>query len=60
MREAMWRRRNEEGLAEQSGLLYGKDIPEWIGLKKRVAVLGQRKKGQKTGFYLDQKENRFS
>jgi 23S rRNA (cytosine1962-C5)-methyltransferase len=53
--------RNEEGLAESSGLLYGKDIPEWIeieeqGCRFRVNV----KKGQKTGFYLDQKENRFS
>src|SRR4030042_3290084 len=53
--------RNEEGLAESSGLLYGKDVPEWIeieehGCRFRVNV----KKGQKTGFYLDQKENRFS
>ena len=53
--------RNEEGLAESSGLLYGKDIPEWIeieeqGCRFRVNV----KKGQKTGFYLDQRENRFS
>jgi 23S rRNA (cytosine1962-C5)-methyltransferase len=53
--------RSEEGLAESSGLLYGKDIPEWIeieeqGCRFRVNV----KKGQKTGFYLDQKENRFS
>jgi 23S rRNA (cytosine1962-C5)-methyltransferase len=52
--------RNEEGLAESSVLLYGKDIPEWIeieeqGCRFRVNV----KKGQKTGFYLDQKENRF-
>ncbi len=53
--------RNEEGLAERSGLLYGKDIPEWVeieehGCRFRVDV----KKGQKTGFYLDQRENRFS
>ena len=53
--------RSEEGLSESSGLLYGKDIPEWIeveeqGCRFRVNV----KKGQKTGFYLDQKENRFS
>jgi len=53
--------RSEEGLAEQSGLLYGKDVPEWIeieehGCRFRVNV----KKGQKTGFYLDQRENRFS
>jgi 23S rRNA (cytosine1962-C5)-methyltransferase len=52
--------RREEGLAENSGLLYGKDIPEWIeieeqGCRFRVNI----KKGQKTGFYLDQRENRF-
>ncbi len=53
--------RSEEGLAEQSGLLYGKDVPERVeveeqGCRFRVNV----KKGQKTGFYLDQKENRVS
>jgi len=52
--------RREEGLSESSGLLYGRDIPEWIemeegGCRFRVNV----KRGQKTGFYLDQKENRF-
>jgi len=53
--------RSEEGLTENSGLLFGKDVPEWIeieeyGCRFRVNV----KKGQKTGFYLDQRENRFS
>jgi 23S rRNA (cytosine1962-C5)-methyltransferase len=53
--------RNEEGLAESRGLLYGKDVPEFIeieeyGCRFKVNV----KKGQKTGFYLDQRENRFS
>ena len=53
--------RGEEGLAESSGLLYGKDVPEWIeieeqGCRFRVNV----RKGQKTGFYLDQRENRFA
>jgi len=52
--------RNEEGLAENSGLLFGKDVPEFIemeeyGCRFRANV----KKGQKTGFYLDQRENRF-
>jgi 23S rRNA (cytosine1962-C5)-methyltransferase len=52
--------RREEGLAEQSGLLYGKDVPEFVeieeyGCRFRANV----KKGQKTGFYLDQRENRF-
>jgi 23S rRNA (cytosine1962-C5)-methyltransferase len=53
--------RSEEGLPESSGLLYGKDVPELIeieeyGCRFRVNV----RKGQKTGFYLDQRENRFS
>jgi 23S rRNA (cytosine1962-C5)-methyltransferase len=52
--------RREEGLTESRGLLYGKDVPEFIEVKEygcrfRVNV----KKGQKTGFYLDQRENRF-
>jgi 23S rRNA (cytosine1962-C5)-methyltransferase len=52
--------RKEEGLAESSGLLYGKEVPEFIeieeyGCRFRANV----KKGQKTGFYLDQRENRF-
>jgi 23S rRNA (cytosine1962-C5)-methyltransferase len=52
--------RREEGLAENSGLLFGKDVPEFVeveeyGCRFRANV----KKGQKTGFYLDQRENRF-
>ncbi len=52
--------RREEGLAESSGLLYGEEVPDSIeieeyGCRFRVNV----KKGQKTGFYLDQRENRF-
>ena len=52
--------RREEGLAESSGLLYGKEAPEFIeieeyGCRFRANV----KKGQKTGFYLDQRENSF-
>jgi 23S rRNA (cytosine1962-C5)-methyltransferase len=53
--------RREEGLPEVSGLLYGKEISDRIeieeyGCRFRVDV----KRGQKTGFYLDQRENRFS
>ena len=52
--------RREEGLTESSGLLYGKEVPEFIeieeyGCRFRANV----KKGQKTGFYLDQRENRL-
>ncbi len=53
--------RREEGLPESQGLLFGKEIPDRIeieeyGCRFRVNV----KRGQKTGFYLDQRENRFS
>ena len=53
--------RKEEGLSEASGLLYGKEVPDWIEIEEygchfRVDV----KRGQKTGFYLDQRENRFA
>ena len=52
--------RKEEGLPESSGLLYGKEIPASVDIQEhhcrfRVDV----RKGQKTGFYLDQRENRF-
>jgi len=52
--------RREEGLAESKGLLYGKNISEFIeieeyGCRFRANV----KNGQKTGFYLDQRENRL-
>ncbi len=51
--------RKEEGLPESRGLLYGKEVPQWVeieeeGCRFRVNV----KEGQKTGFYLDQRENR--
>ncbi len=53
--------RSEEGLSESSGLLYGKDVLERVEIEEygcffRVDV----NKGQKTGFYLDQRENRFA
>lgn len=53
--------RKEEGLSEATGLLYGNEVPDRVeieeyGCRFRVNV----KKGQKTGFYLDQRENRFA
>ena len=52
--------RREEGLTETKGLLYGKEIAtpveiEEYGCRFKVDV----ERGQKTGFYLDQRENRF-
>jgi 23S rRNA (cytosine1962-C5)-methyltransferase len=53
--------RREEGLPEAKGLLYGEDILDPVGIEEygcRFEV--DVKVGQKTGFYLDQRENRFS
>ena len=52
--------RKKEGLPEETGVLYG-DVPDFVeieenGLKMAVNV----KSGQKTGYFLDQKENRFA
>ncbi|MGB9627080.1 MAG: class I SAM-dependent rRNA methyltransferase [Thermodesulfobacteriota bacterium] len=52
--------RKEEGLLEASGHLYGEEILNPLEVKEygcrfKVDV----KRGQKTGFYLDQRENRF-
>ncbi|MCH5151406.1 MAG: class I SAM-dependent rRNA methyltransferase [Clostridiales bacterium] len=52
--------RQKEGLPEEKGLLYG-EVPDQIvvtenGLKMAVDV----KNGQKTGYFLDQKENRLA
>jgi len=51
--------RKEEGLAGVSGMLYGEEVPDRVeieedGCRFSVGV----KEGQKTGFYLDQRENR--
>ncbi len=50
--------RKKEGLPEETGLLYG-EVPEWVeitenGLRMAVSL----RQGQKTGYFLDQKENR--
>lgn len=52
--------RKKEGLEEVKGLLYG-EVPDMClieenGLKMSVDL----KNGQKTGYFLDQKENRFA
>ena len=52
--------RLKEGLDERTGVIYG-EVPDKIvvtenGLKMSVDV----KNGQKTGYFLDQKENRFA
>ena len=52
--------RQKEGLPEETGVLFG-EVPEWVeteenGLKLCVNV----RSGQKTGYFLDQKENRMA
>lgn len=52
--------RKKEGLGEVKGVLYG-EVPDYAeicenGLKMLVDI----KNGQKTGYFLDQKENRFA
>lgn len=52
--------REKEGLPQEKGVLYG-EVPDEViieenGLKLCVDV----KNGQKTGYFLDQKENRFA
>ncbi len=50
--------RRLEGLALQTGLLYG-EVPDRVEmLENGIRFLVDVKQGQKTGFFLDQKENR--
>ena len=52
--------RKEEGLEEMSGLLFGKEVPERIVIQEENCRLYVNvRRGQKTGFYLDQRENRL-
>lgn len=56
--------REKEGLGETTGLLWGAEPPELIQISERsaegqpVQMLVDIRKGQKTGYYLDQRENR--
>lgn len=50
--------RKKEGLEEKKGLLYG-DVPDLIEIEENgLKMLVDVKNGQKTGYFLDQKENR--
>lgn len=51
--------RRKEGLRERTGLLAGKEPPDLVEIREgRVRYLVDVKGGHKTGFYLDQRENR--
>lgn len=52
--------RKKEGLEEVKGLLYG-EIPDYAEIcENGIKMLVDIKNGQKTGYFLDQKENRFT
>jgi 23S rRNA (cytosine1962-C5)-methyltransferase len=52
--------RKEEGLPEGCGLLYGKEVPDRVEIEEEGCRFHVNvKRGQKTGFYLDQRENRM-
>lgn len=52
--------RLKEGLQEQKGLLYG-EIPDFVEIEENgVKMLVDIINGQKTGYFLDQKENRLA
>ena len=61
--QGIWQRddvpvRELEGLPQQTGLLYG-TVPDRVEMAENgVRFLVDVKNGQKTGFFLDQKENR--
>lgn len=51
--------REKEGLAQVTGLLYGEEPPDLIEITENgYRFLVDVKRGQKTGFYLDQRDNR--
>ena len=52
--------REEEGLAPAVGVLTGEEPPELIEIEEhRFQFLVNIRKGQKTGFFLDQRDNRL-
>ena len=52
--------RKKEGLPEVKELLYG-EVPDYCPIEENgIKMLVDVKNGQKTGYFLDQKENRFA
>jgi len=52
--------RKKEGLPEVKQVLYG-EVPDYVEITENgLKMLVDIKNGQKTGYFLDQKENRFS
>jgi 23S rRNA (cytosine1962-C5)-methyltransferase len=51
--------RGKEGLKPQTGLLWGDAPPALITISESVNMLVDVRNGHKTGFYLDQRDNRY-
>ena len=50
--------RGEEGLQNQEGLLFGEEVDEVEIMENKIKFIVSIKNGQKTGFFLDQREMR--
>lgn len=50
--------RKREGLQPAIGLLHGGPLPDVVEIDQEVRFLVDIQRGQKTGFYLDQRDNR--
>jgi 23S rRNA (cytosine1962-C5)-methyltransferase len=50
--------RREEGLPDRSGLLAGEPVEEVMAAENGFAIAVSPGRGQKTGYFLDQRENR--
>jgi 23S rRNA (cytosine1962-C5)-methyltransferase len=51
--------RRKEGLKDQTGLLWGEEPPSMIEIEENTLIFSvDVRNGHKTGFYLDQRENR--
>ena len=52
--------RTKEGLVSRKGVIYGEEPPEELAIKENggMQILVNIKEGHKTGYYLDQRDNR--
>jgi 23S rRNA (cytosine1962-C5)-methyltransferase len=50
--------RRHEGLEDRVGRLAGEDVGEVIALENQIRVVVDIERGQKTGYFLDQRDNR--
>jgi 23S rRNA (cytosine1962-C5)-methyltransferase len=50
--------RREEGLEDRTGLIFGEPVEEMTGVENGLRIAVAPGRGQKTGYFLDQRENR--